>query len=269
MAVGLPCGGFPHLLIGDMLISDSLHHVPTVETLLTSFIFVFSLIIQFDLEEVKEGEEFKVNWKEVEKSVREAYPTLKLTYARGDDHGGQLAFSNLRIKTDQVDALLAAKMTIQEKSFKFSKLEGEPLKEFWQKQGGHYNFCIQNKLRAAKKAAKLRNVEKKEAVKRAKTSYEIAGVYYLDINKVKSKSRAILNLKKDGERLEGNDEAFVKEIISFHDRTEQKMADFSHFEVGTHPQFEKTRCFFVVRKEGDVKEDFSITKCIQKLEESQ
>jgi hypothetical protein len=46
------------------------------------------------------------------------------------------------------------------------------------------------------------------------------------------------------------------------------MADFSHFEVGTHPQFEKTRCFFVTRKEG-AKEDFSITKCIQKLEESQ
>lgn len=113
----------------------------------------------------------------------------------------------------------------------------------------------------AKKAAKQRNVEKKESVKRAKTSYEIAGVYYLDINKVKSKSRAILNLKKDGDRLEGNDEAFVKEIISFHDKSEQKMANFSHFEVGTHPQYDKTRCFFVVRKD-ESKEDFSITKCI-------
>ena len=105
-------------------------------------------------------------------------------------------------------------------------------------------------------------------MKRAKTSYEIAGVYYLDINKVKSKSRAILNLKKDGERLADNDEAFVKEIISFHERSEEKLGDFSHFEVGTHPQFDKTRCFFVVRKDG-TKEDFSITKCIQKLEESQ
>ena len=77
-------------------------------------------------------------------------------------------------------------------------------------------------------------MEKKENVKRAKTSYEIAGVYYLDINKVKSKSRAILNLKKDGERLEGNDEAFVKEIISFHERSDAKLANLSHFEVGTH-----------------------------------
>jgi hypothetical protein len=83
------------------------------------------------LEEVKEGEEFKVNWKEVESKVRETYPALKLTYARGDDHGGQIAMSNLRLKTELVDELLGASMTIQEKGFKFSKLEGEPLKEFW------------------------------------------------------------------------------------------------------------------------------------------
>ena len=63
-------------------------------------------------------------------------------------------------------------------------------------------------------------MEKRENVKRTKNSYEIAGVYYLDINKVKSKSRAILNLKKDGERLEGNDEEFMKEIVSFHDKKE-------------------------------------------------
>lgn len=79
-----------------------------------------------------EGEEFKVNWKEVEIAVREAYPLLKMTYARGDDHGGQLAISNLRLKAEMLDLVLETKMTIKEKEYKFSKLEGEPLKEFWQ-----------------------------------------------------------------------------------------------------------------------------------------
>jgi len=64
--------------------------------------------------------------------VREAHPTLKMTYARGDDHGGQLAISNLRLKAELIEKLLGEKMTIKEKQFKFSKLEGEPLKEFWQ-----------------------------------------------------------------------------------------------------------------------------------------
>jgi len=111
----------------------------------------------------------------------------------------------------------------------------------------------------------MRSLEKQEKVKRAKTSYEIAGVYYLDINKVKSKSRAILNLKKDGEKLEGNDIEFVKEIVSQHERADEKMKDFDHFCIDTHPKFDKTRCFFVVRKDG-TKEDFSITRCIMNLE---
>ena len=85
------------------------------------------------------------------------------------------------------------------------------------------------------------------------------------MNKVKSKSRAILNLKKDKEKLTGNDEEFMKEIIKFHTKGEEKLKDFDHFIVDEHPNFDKTRCFFVVRKNGD-KEDFSVGKCIQNLE---
>jgi DNA-directed RNA polymerase-5 subunit 1 len=110
-------------------------------------------------------------------------------------------------------------------------------------------------------------VEKRESVKRAKTSFEIAGVYYLDINKVKSKSRAILNLKKDGEKLDGNDAEFILELLSFHDKKDKKLENFDHFEVGVHPSYDKTRCFFVVKKDGS-KEDFSCTKCIMNLEKS-
>ena len=38
----------------------------------------------------------------------------------------------------------------------------------------------------------------------------------MDINKVKSKSRAILNIKKDSEKLDQADEDFIKEILRFH-----------------------------------------------------
>ena len=81
----------------------------------------------------------------------------------------------------------------------------------------------------------MKQQEKREVVKRAKVSYEIAGVYYLDINKVKSKSRAILNLRKDGDRLEGPEAEFIKELLGFHEKSEAKMKDFEAFEVGTHP----------------------------------
>lgn len=83
----------------------------------------------------------------------------------------------------------------------------------------------------------------------------------MDINKVKSKSRAILNLKKDGETLEQADEDFMKELLKFHDKYDAKIKDFDHFEVGIHPTFVKTRCYFICKKD-DTKEDFSVSKCI-------
>lgn len=108
--------------------------------------------------------------------------------------------------------------------------------------------------------------EKKEQVKRAKASYEIAGQIYLDIGKVKSKSRAILNLAEDGAKLKEKEEAFLKDIIQFHEKHDEKMKDFAHFEVGPHPSYDKTRCFFIVRKDSS-KEDFSVSKCIHALEQ--
>ena len=53
----------------------------------------------------------------------------------------------------------------------------------------------------------------------------------------------------------------MKEILKFHEKYEKKNENFSHFEVGTHPDFKKTRCFFVVKNDGS-KEDFSVSKCI-------
>lgn len=49
---------------------------------------------------VAEGEEFKVDWKQVEKAVKESFPKLKLIYSRMDEHGGHVAFSQLRVKRD-------------------------------------------------------------------------------------------------------------------------------------------------------------------------
>jgi hypothetical protein len=87
----------------------------------------------------------------------------------------------------------------------------------------------------------------------------------MDINKVKSKARAILNNMKDGEKLGESDGAFMTEILKFHDKAAEKSKDMTHFEVGPHPEFSKTRCFFVVKKNGD-KEDFSVSKCVANLE---
>lgn len=91
---------------------------------------------------VKKGDDFKVDWKQVEAKIKEEFPALKLIYSRMDEHGGHLAFSQLRIKNDLIDELCSKGSTIQERPFTFEKTSGDELKEFWQKQGGHFQFCI-------------------------------------------------------------------------------------------------------------------------------
>jgi hypothetical protein len=157
---------------------------------------------------------------------------------------------------------------IDGKKFDLSETKGEELKDFWQAQGNHFHFCIAPKLRMARKnQRKAQELKREEKTKKQKISYTIAGIHYMDINKVKSKSRAILNIKRDGEKLDQADEDFMKEILKHHHKSEAKMENFDFFEVGQHPEFNKTRCFFVVRKDA-TKEDFSVSKCISNLEQA-
>ena len=62
--------------------------------------------------EVKPEEEFKVDWKQVEKVIKEQFPKLKIIYSRMDPHGGHVAISSLRIKKDLLEQLCAKAHTV-------------------------------------------------------------------------------------------------------------------------------------------------------------
>lgn len=53
--------------------------------------------------------------------------------------------------------------------------------------------------------------------------------------------------------------------MGFHERASEKMSGYQHFTVGKHPEFKSTRCFLVSKADGTL-EDFSISKCIAKME---
>lgn len=99
------------------------------------------IIVSYEAK-VAAKDDFKVDWKQVEKSIREKFPKLKLIYSRMEQNGGQLAFSQLRLQKNFLDQLCEETMKIEEHDFKFNVTEGDDLKKFWQEQGGHFNFCI-------------------------------------------------------------------------------------------------------------------------------
>ena len=93
---------------------------------------------------------------------------------------------------------------------------------------------------------------------------------YLGVQKFKSIKEMqsffgkLLKSYQPGNPIAEAEAATMKELLKYHTNAEKKIDDIDHFEVGKHPQFSETNCFFIVRKDG-TKEDFSFNKCIKQI----
>jgi len=54
-------------------------------------------------------------------------------------------------------------------------------------------------------------------------------------------------------------------LLSYHENGEAKLKNLKHFVVDVHPNYIDTRCLFAVKEDG-TREDFSVVKCIDKIE---
>lgn len=190
--------------------------------------------------------EAKPSWRDLEKSIVAKYPTLKILYSRmeAEEKTGQIAFSSRRLNTEVIDSLIKDKITSEGFDYEFSQPSDDALKKFWEKHGSHYEMCTKQKLRRINKQKKIDNADKshkRQKLEEEERSHTIAGVTYANINKVKSKAKAIMNVKDDGQKLEGYEEEFMKELLKCHPKHDDKMKDFSHFVVDEHPSFSNTR----------------------------
>lgn len=195
--------------------------------------------------ELQEGDNYP-SWRDLEKDLQVAYPTIKMLYSRMKDNVGQMAISSHSTDQKAVDTLTATPFNYTGIDFKFAEATEDELKEFWEKHGSHYEMVIKQRLRKLKKRKRDEGHDASAKSKAMKTSesdkaYKIAGTPYANINKVKSKAKAIMNIKEDGQKLEGYEDEFMREIIKHHDKHEEKMANFSHFTVDEHPSFKNTR----------------------------
>jgi len=88
------------------------------------------MIIHFKTSDTKDAD-FKVNWKDVERTAKEKFPKLKIVYSRADQYNGELAISSYKLNTTQLDEMTKTPVTITGHEFTFEKLVGEELKAFW------------------------------------------------------------------------------------------------------------------------------------------
>lgn len=193
---------------------------------------------------VNESEE-KPSWRDLEKEIQGKFPSLKLLYSRMDEKVGQLAFSSDKIDSETLASLLESKVTCAGFVYTFAYPSEDDLKKFWEQHGSHYEMCSQQKLRRLRKRkrdeADAQKSQKRQKTQEVERQYTIAGVTYANISKVKSKAKAIMNVKEDGQKLEGYEEEFMKELVKNHPKHDEKMNDFTNFIVDEHPKHPNTR----------------------------
>jgi len=87
---------------------------------------------------------------------------------------------------------------------------------------------------------------------------------FKSLKELKSVFGKLLKNGKIGERIENPENTFLRELLKFHAKADEKLKEVAHFEVGYHPTFKDTKCFLIVKHDG-TKEDFSFNKCIKQI----
>ncbi|RLM80232.1 hypothetical protein C2845_PM12G28050 [Panicum miliaceum] len=74
------------------------------------------------------------------------------------------------------------------------------------------------------------------------------------------------NVYESGDRLSPEHEkAILERLLPYHPQYEKKIGcGIDYITVGLHPEFENSRCLFIVRKDGE-QVDFSFWKCVKGL----
>lgn len=183
-------------------------------------------------------------------------------YVRFHKTEGHFAVDKKNASPEVIAKLEKEGLKVGDSQLIIKKAEGEALSEFWEKHGYHYNTIIDNLKKTYTKKVKE---DKRQQQKNKKiTPFEFGGEKYDDINKLKSLFKNILCRNPNNVPLKESEEKLAKELLSYHDKADEKLKDFKNFIVDVHPEYQDTRCLFVVRNDGS-KEDFSIVKCIGKI----
>ena len=206
-------------------------------------------------------EETKIKWKDILEEFQKSNLNLNVVYGRFKLKEGNFA---VLLKKDE-ELKFNDSFKVNDIVFKVIKCEGEDLIEFWQNHGQHYQSCIKlhnKKAKKDKKNKKEKNNKKNENY--LKNPINLGGEKYTDISLVRNHARKILNECKDGEALEGKNKEFIEDILKYHHNYDDKIKDLDFITTGKPEKFNYSRCFFIVKKNGD-KIDFSIQKCIDQM----
>lgn len=185
---------------------------------------------------------------------------IKVPFARigKSEDGGQVLFDKNNTSEEIVNELLNDGFVFEGRTLKFDRGTDRDRDYFFKEHSRHVNNILKRKFK--KKLGRAdRDVKRKW-----QGSLKFLEVTYPSLEAFKSKFKGLIMKTKNGDEIGEAGSALLKELLTHHTKTEEKMANFKAFTVDFHPNYQTTRCFFVIREDG-TKDDFSYHKCIHNL----
>jgi hypothetical protein len=204
--------------------------------------------------EIKSDKDTEIRWKNIQDEFALLNPHLTVAYMRFKTNSGHIGVFN---KSGD-EFKFNDKFTIEGVEFTVTKAQGDNLINFWRDHGSHFEMCI-GKTKKIGKGGKTRR-----DTNYLKNSVTLANEVYTDVTKIKARSRTILHSNKDGEKIQAGDHDFLYDLLKHHRNFAEKSKNLDHFTTDKPSDFQYSRCFFIVRKDGS-RDDFSVYKCIERL----
>ena len=182
-------------------------------------------------------------------------PHLKISYCTFKN---KLGFLTILYRCDEEDKIKFNKeLKVNDYILLIEKAEGDDLIDFWKYNEKNY-IRVNNLNFENKKENYNYNFHENEILK---NSINLGGFEFKNISDIRKKSKSIISNSFDNEPLKELDLKFVEDILKFHPKYDEKIKDMKFITVGKHSEYINSRCFIIV-KNNDIYEDFSIQKCI-------
>ena len=199
------------------------------------------------------------NGKLIEEEIGKKFE-IKVPFARigTSADGGHLLLDKQATKQEIVDELLNDGFKLGEKLIKFDRGTDRDRDHFLKEHARHVNNIIKRKF-----GKKLGRPDK-DLKRYWEGPVKFLDVKYPSLEAFRSRFKGLITKTPNGGEINAEGVALLKELLKYHQKSEEKLKDVKGFTVDFHPNFNQTRCFFIVREDG-TKEDFSYHKCVHNL----
>lgn len=133
-----------------------------------------------------------------------------------------------------------------------------------------YAEALQQALKMLPKGIKERREKSAKTRQKARNrAIQLGGQKFVNVNTLRGKVKEILGSRTDGEALKegGPDYVLIRAIMDYHPAKDRKTAGMTGIKVDVS-EHGSSRCFWIVREDGQKGEDFSIKKCLDEIEKN-